>query len=102
MGASCAPAYTHCPLLSSPLDTAIQLSGGRGRAAEQAYTQRGIIWVLRGEDERALEDFRRAAGLGSHFAQKQASESESIHREEVKESPRLFTKVASYLLHLFV
>ena len=56
----------------SDLDTAIQLSGGRGRAAEQAYTQRALIWRLRGEDERALEDFKKAANLGSHFAQKQA------------------------------
>ena len=30
------------------LDRAIQLSGGRGRAAEQAYTQRGLVWRLRG------------------------------------------------------
>ena len=53
------------------LDRAIQLSGGRGRAAEQAYTQRGLVWRLRGEDERALEDFKRAARLGGTFAQKQ-------------------------------
>ena len=58
-------------LALADLDRAIQLSGGRGRAAEQAYTQRGLVWRLRGEDERALEDFKSAARLGSHFAQKQ-------------------------------
>ena len=58
-------------LALTDLDTAIQLSGGRGRAAEQAYTQRGLLWRLRGEDERALEDFKKATRLGSHFAQKQ-------------------------------
>ena len=59
-------------LALADLDRAIQLSGGRGRAAEQAYTQRGLVWRLRGEDERALEDFKSAARLGSHFAQKLA------------------------------
>ena len=58
-------------LALADLDTAIQLSGVCGRAAEQAYTQRGLVWRLRGEDERALEDFKSAARLGSHFAQKQ-------------------------------
>ena len=58
-------------LALADLDRAIQLSGGRGRAAEQAYTQRGLVWRLRGEDERALEDFKSAARLGGHFAQKQ-------------------------------
>ena len=58
-------------LALADLDRAIQLSGGCGRAAEQAYTQRGLVWRLRGEDERALEDFKCAARLGGHFAQKQ-------------------------------
>ena len=58
-------------LALADLDRAIQLSGGRGRAAEQAYTQRGLVWRLREEDERALEDFKSAARLGGHFAQKQ-------------------------------
>ena len=53
------------------LDIAIELSGGRGKAAEQALTQRGIIWRVKGDDERALEDFKRAGKLGSRFAQKQ-------------------------------
>ena len=73
------PTHTHqvyrlqaqVDLALADLDRAIQLSGGRGRAAEQAYTQRGLVWRLRGEDERALEDFKSAARLGSHFAQKQ-------------------------------
>ena len=53
------------------LDRAIELSGGRGRVAEMAYTQRGIIWRGKENDEKALEDFRKAAKLGSSFAQKQ-------------------------------
>ena len=61
-------------LALADLDTAIQLSGGRGRVAEQAYTQRGLVRRLRGEDERALEDFKRAARLGGTFAQKHTCE----------------------------
>ena len=53
------------------LDSAISLSGGRGKAAEQAHTQRGLIRRLQGENEAALEDFKAAARLGSRFAQKQ-------------------------------
>ena len=49
---------------------AIQLSGGRGKVAEQAYTQRGLIRRLQGCDG-ALEDFKAAAKLGSRFAGKQ-------------------------------
>jgi len=58
-------------LALADLDTAIRLSRGCGRAAEQAYTQRGLVWRLRGEDERALEDFKSAARLGSRFAERQ-------------------------------
>ena len=53
------------------LHKAVDLSGGRGRAAEQALCQRGIIWRVKGEEEKALEDFKKAAKLGSRFAQKQ-------------------------------
>jgi hypothetical protein len=42
----------------SDLNRAIELSGGRGKATEQALTQRGIIWRVKGEDEKALEDFK--------------------------------------------
>ena len=58
-------------LALADLDTAVRLSRGCGRAAEQAYTQRGLVWRLRGEDERALEDFKSAARLGSHFTERQ-------------------------------
>lgn len=40
------------------LQTAIELSGGRGTAAAQAHTQRGLILMLRGDEEQALEDFK--------------------------------------------
>lgn len=53
------------------LNTAVSLSGVRGRAAEQAFTQRGLIHRLHGDDEEAREDFQAAAKLGSKFAQKQ-------------------------------
>ena len=58
-------------LALADLDTAVRLSRGCGWAAEQAYTQRGLVWRLRGEDERALEDFKSAARLGSRFAKRQ-------------------------------
>ena len=54
------------------LDSAVSLSGGRGRAAEQAYTQRGLIYRLHGNDDAARHDFQEASKLGSKFAQKQA------------------------------
>ncbi|XP_072174883.1 tetratricopeptide repeat protein 36 homolog [Diadema setosum] len=53
------------------LNTAINLSQGHGKAACQAFTQRGLIHRLEGRDEEALADFRRAAGLGSQFARAQ-------------------------------
>ncbi|CAI8037346.1 Tetratricopeptide repeat protein 36 [Geodia barretti] len=55
----------------SDLNKAVELSGGRGKAGEQALCQRGIIWRVKGEEERALQDFKRAAKLGSRFAQRQ-------------------------------
>ena len=50
---------------------ALELSGGRGKAAEQAFTQRGLIHRLHGNDEEARTDFQAAAKLGSKFSQKQ-------------------------------
>ena len=61
-------------LAAVDLDKAIELSSGRGRAAENAFTQRGIIWKLRGNNERALEDFEKAAGLGNQFAKRQVDQ----------------------------
>ncbi|XP_003389301.1 PREDICTED: tetratricopeptide repeat protein 36-like [Amphimedon queenslandica] len=55
----------------SDLNTAIQLSGGLGKAAEQAYTQRGLIHVLHSNEDEALQDFQRGAALGSQFAKSQ-------------------------------
>ena len=53
------------------LDQAIRLSGGRGKAARQAFTQRGLLHKLSGKNEEALDDFKVAAKLGSAFAQAQ-------------------------------
>ena len=50
------------------LNKAIELSRDRGSAAAQAYTQRGLIHRLNGAEEKALEDFSKAAELGSAFA----------------------------------
>ena len=50
------------------MDKAIDLAKGRGTAAAQAYTQRGLIHRLSGEEDRAREDFEKAAALGSAFA----------------------------------
>ena len=52
------------------LDVAVELSGGRGKAAEQAFTQRGLIHQLHGNEDQAKQDFQAAAKLGSKFAQK--------------------------------
>ncbi|XP_022090386.1 tetratricopeptide repeat protein 36-like [Acanthaster planci] len=53
------------------LNHAIELSGGRGKAACQAYTQRALINRLEGHDDEALSDFKMAACLGSAFARSQ-------------------------------
>ena len=58
----------HVDLALSDLDTAIQLSGGHGKVAELAYTQRGLIRRLQGCDEGALEDFKAATKLGGSEA----------------------------------
>jgi tetratricopeptide (TPR) repeat protein len=53
------------------LDRAIELSNGQGEAAKQAFTQRGIICKMRGEEEKAACDFQKASNLGSLFARRQ-------------------------------
>ena len=50
------------------LNKAIELSRDKGAAASQAYTQRGLIHRLNGAEEKALEDFTKAAELGGAFA----------------------------------
>ena len=53
------------------LDQAVRLSGSKGKAARQAFTQRGLLYKLAGKNEEALDDFKLAAQLGSAFAQAQ-------------------------------
>lgn len=48
------------------LHTAIELSGGRGGAAAQAYTQHGLILMLQGEEDQALEDFKVNLDICTH------------------------------------
>lgn len=61
------------------LNTAIDLSKGKGRAACQAFTQRAMIHRLQGNDDLAREDFQAASNLGSEFAKAQVSNS-SVNR----------------------
>ncbi|XP_052324703.1 tetratricopeptide repeat protein 36 isoform X3 [Oncorhynchus keta] len=53
------------------LERAIALSGGVGRTACQALVQRGLLLRLACQDDKAREDFKRAAVLGSEFARQQ-------------------------------
>ncbi|XP_033763281.1 tetratricopeptide repeat protein 36-like [Pecten maximus] len=53
------------------LNKAIELCDAKGSAACQAFTQRGLVFKLEGDDEKALEDFKRAAALGGQFARQQ-------------------------------
>ncbi|CDQ94186.1 unnamed protein product [Oncorhynchus mykiss] len=53
------------------LERAIALSGGVGRTACQALVQRGLLLRLACQDDKAREDFERAATLGSEFARQQ-------------------------------
>ncbi|XP_053449749.1 tetratricopeptide repeat protein 36 [Nycticebus coucang] len=53
------------------LERAVELSGGRGRAARQSFVQRGLLARLQGRDDDARRDFERAARLGSTFARRQ-------------------------------
>ena len=56
------------PGAMADLEAALRLSAGRGRAARQAYCQRGLLLRRDGRDDEAMADFRRAAELGSGFA----------------------------------
>ena len=53
------------------LNEAITLSHGKGRAASQAYCQRGLINLLNHRELEAKQDFESAARLGSRFAKSQ-------------------------------
>jgi len=57
------------------LDKAIELSGGQGKTASFAFTQRALILKMRGEKKKALEDFKKAADLGNLFAKKEVVDS---------------------------
>merc|ERR1711862_232144 len=50
------------------IESALTKSGGRGRAAKQAFVQRGLIHRRNGNDEQAKKDFEKASDLGSEFA----------------------------------
>lgn len=50
------------------LNTAITLSQGQGKSCRQALCQRGLIHRKNGHDDKALQDFKHAAELGSPFA----------------------------------
>lgn len=50
------------------LNNAINLSEGTGKAACQAFCQRGLIYQLQGKKVQASDDYRVASKLGSAFA----------------------------------
>lgn len=50
---------------------AIELTGGRGYVAALAFTQRGTIRQLTGNNDGALKDYKNAAALGNEFAKQQ-------------------------------
>ncbi|KAK3733473.1 hypothetical protein QZH41_002067, partial [Actinostola sp. cb2023] len=56
------------------LDKAIELEQ-HGAAAAQAYTQRGLIHKLQGNDDDAYHDFQMGAQLGNKFAKSMAIQS---------------------------
>jgi len=56
------------------LDKAIQLSGGAGPAACQAFTQRALLRRLQNDEVGAVDDFKMAARLGSRFAKTQLTQ----------------------------
>ncbi|XP_012536507.1 tetratricopeptide repeat protein 36 [Monomorium pharaonis] len=53
------------------LHLAVELSGGKGRAGVQALCQRGALYRWMEQDDKAREDFTRAAKAGSSFAKSQ-------------------------------
>ncbi|XP_014475872.1 PREDICTED: tetratricopeptide repeat protein 36 homolog [Dinoponera quadriceps] len=53
------------------LHLAVELSGGKGKAGVQALCQRGALYRWMERDEKATEDFSRAAKAGSNFARSQ-------------------------------
>ncbi|KAI6183381.1 Tetratricopeptide repeat protein 36-like protein [Aphelenchoides bicaudatus] len=50
------------------LEKAVELSGGKGKSACQAFAQRGLVYRLEGKMDLAKEDYQKAADLGSKFA----------------------------------
>merc|ERR1712055_235851 len=50
------------------LETAIELSKGKGKAGSNALCQRGVLLRKEGRDDDAMEDFKTAAKNGSGFA----------------------------------
>lgn len=55
----------------SDLNKAIELSGGKGKIASQAFCQRAMLHHLACEEDLALKDWESASKLGSAFAKQQ-------------------------------
>jgi len=53
------------------LDLAVELSEAKGKAGVQALCQRGVLYRSMEQDNKAKEDFMRAAKAGSSFAKAQ-------------------------------
>lgn len=59
---------------SSDLDKALEFSHYQGNVAGQAFTQRALIHRLNGDENAALEDFKKGARMGNSFAKSQIVE----------------------------
>lgn len=53
------------------LNNAINLSDGKGRSACLALCQRALIYRFQDKHEMAVDDFKKAATMGSDFARSQ-------------------------------
>ena len=57
------------------VDTAIEMSEGKGVTASQSFCQRANLHKRFGHEKEALSDYSKAAELGNNFARKALVES---------------------------
>jgi tetratricopeptide (TPR) repeat protein len=54
------------------LDFAVSLPSMPRKVGQQVYAQRGVLWRVKGDDERARADLERAGRLGNVWARQEA------------------------------
>ena len=54
------------------LDAAAALPNVPRKVAAQVYAQRGVLWRVKGDDDRARADLERAGKLGNTWARQEA------------------------------